>query len=113
VSLFTEFLTANYVEKIHSYSGEEVKFLNERLEGDYAEVRTVMLGRKTDIPMDYRLLKKGDDWKTYDVVVDGVSLVQNYRKQFASIVRSSSYKDLVVTLHDKVAQYNVKAKVSE
>ena len=113
VGLFTEFLTATYVERMHSYTGEEVKFLNERLEGDYAEVRTIMLGKKTDIPLDYRLMKKDDDWKAYDVVVDGVSLVQNYRKQFAAIVRSSSYNNLVVTLQDKVAHYNVKTKISE
>lgn len=113
VDLFTEFLTATYVEKIQTYSGEEVKFLNERLEGDYAEVKTIMVGRKTDIPMDYRLMKKGDDWKAYDVVVDGISMVRNYREQFATILRTSSYEELVSTLRQKVAQYNVKTKISE
>lgn len=113
VDLFTEFLTATYVEKIHSYSGEEVTFLNERVEGHYAEVKTVMVGKKTDTPMDYRLVKKGDDWKAYDVVVDGISLVRNYREQFAAILRVSSYERLVLTLREKVAQYNVKSKMSE
>ena len=61
VGLFTEFLTATYVEKIHSYSGEEVKFLNERLDGDYAEVKTVMVGKKTETPLDYRLMLKGGE----------------------------------------------------
>lgn len=113
VDLFTEFLTATYVEKIHSYSGEEVTFLNERVEGHYAEVKTIMVGKKTDTPMDYRLVKKGDDWKAYDVVVDGISLVRNYREQFAAILRVSSYERLVLTLREKVAQYNVKSKMSE
>ena len=113
VDLFTEFLTATYVEKIHSYSGEEVKFLSERLEGDHAEVKSIMVGKKTETPLDYRLMMKGGDWKAYDVLVDGISMVRNYREQFATILRSSSYEHLVQMLRDKVAQFNVKTKSSE
>ena len=113
VDLFTELLTATYVEQMHAYSGEEVTFLNERIQGDHAEVKTILVGKKTEIPMDYRLMKKGDDWKTYDVVFDGISLVRNYRGQFAAILRSSSYEHLVQILHEKNAQYNVKTKSSE
>ena len=113
VELFTEFLTATYVEKIHTYSGEEVRFLDERLEGEHAEVKTIMVGKKTDTPLDYRLMMKEDDWKAYDVVVDGTSLIRNYREQFASIIRSSSYEHLVQMLRDKVAQFNAKTKSTE
>ena len=113
VELFTEFLTATYVEKMHSYSDEEVTFLNERIEGNYAEVKSIMVGKKTEIPMDYRLMMKGDDWKAYDVLIDGISLVQNYRMQFAAILRSSSYEHLVQALSEKIVQYNVKTKSSE
>lgn len=113
VDLFTEFLTATYVEKIHTYSGEEVTFLNERLEGNYAEVKSIMVGKKTEIPMDYRLMKKGGDWKAYDVLVDGISLVRNYREQFATILRSSSYEHLAQMLREKNKQFNVKTKSAE
>jgi phospholipid transport system substrate-binding protein len=113
VGLFTEFLKATYVEKVHSYSGEEVKFLGERLVGNQAEVKSIMVGKKSKTPMDYRLIKKGGDWKAYDVVVDGIRLVQNYRGQFAAIVCSSSYEHLVQVLHGKIVQYNVKTKSSE
>src|SRR5215831_1748387 len=113
VILFTEFLTATYVEKIHAYSGEEVRFLNERLEGNYAEVKSIMVGKKTETPMDYRLMMKGGDWKAYDVLIDGISLVQNYRGKFAAILRSSSYEHFVQVLREKVAQYNLKTKSSE
>ena len=113
VDLFTEFLTATYVEKMHSYSGEEVTFLNEQLEGNHAEVKSIMVGKKTEISMDYRLMKKGDDWKAYDVLIDGISLVQSYRGQFTAILRASSYEHLVQMLRDKIAQYNVKTKSSE
>ena len=112
VDLFTELLTATYLEQMHAYSGEDVTFLNERLEGNHAEVKSLLVGKKTEIPMDYRLMKKGDDWKAYDVVVDGISLVRNYRGQFAAILRSSSYEHLVQALRDKNAQYNVKTRSS-
>ena len=113
VILFTEFLTNTYMEKIRDYAGEEVKFLNERLEGNYAEVKSFMVRKKTEIPLDYRLLLKGGEWKAYDVVVDGISLVRNYREQFAAILRSSSYEQLAQMLREKNMQYAAKFKSGE
>ena len=113
VGLFTEFLTSTYMEKIHDYAGEDVKFLNERLEKDYAEVKSLMVGKKTEIPLDYRLLLKGGEWKAYDVVVDGISLVRNYREQFTSILRSSSYEHLAQMLREKNVMYSAKTKSGE
>jgi phospholipid transport system substrate-binding protein len=94
-------LTNSYAEKIETYSGEGVHYLNERTEKEYAEVRTKVLSGKTEIPLDYRLINKGDDWRVYDVVIDGVSLVRNYREQFAKILKASSYADLVEQLRKK------------
>jgi phospholipid transport system substrate-binding protein len=101
VVLFKTLLTNSYAEKIETYSGEGVQYINERTEKDYAEVRTKVLTGKTEIPLDYRLLNKGNDWWVYDVVVDGVSLVNNYRGQFSKILRSSTYADLVDQLRKK------------
>jgi len=101
VALFRTLLTRSYADKIESYSGEGVQYLNERTEKDYAEVRTKVLTGKTEIPLDYRLVNKGTDWRVYDVVVDGVSLVNNYRGQFSKILRSSTYADLVDQLRKK------------
>lgn len=101
VALFRTLLTNSYADKIESYSGEGVQYLNERVEKDYAEVRTKVLTGKVEIPLDYRLINRGDDWRVYDVVVDGVSLVNNYRGQFSKILRSSSYADLVEQLRKK------------
>ena len=101
VALFRTLLTNSYADKIESYSGEGVQYLNERTEKDYAEVRTKVLTGKTEIPLDYRLVIKGTDWRVYDVVVDGVSLVNNYRGQFSKIIRSSTYADLVDQLRKK------------
>lgn len=101
VDLFKGLLSGTYVDKIEGYSGEQVHYLNERLEADYAEVRTKVASDKTEIPLDYRLLNKSGDWRVYDVVVDGVSLVNNYRSQFTKIIRESSYADLLEKLREK------------
>ena len=101
VALFQTLLTNSYADKVESYSGEGVLYLNERTEKDYAEVRTKVLSGKTQIPLDYRLINRANDWRVYDVVVDGVSLVNNYRGQFTKILRASSYADLVDQLRKK------------
>lgn len=99
--LFKGLLSGSYADKIEGYSGEQVHYLNERLEADYAEVRTKVASDKTEIPLDYRLLNTSGDWRVYDVVVDGVSLVNNYRSQFTKIIRESSYADLLEKLREK------------
>ena len=101
VELFQSFLSASYADKIEGYSGEQIEYLKERLEGDYAEVRTQLVSEKTEIPIDYRLLSRSEDWFVYDVVADGVSLVRNYRAQFDKIIRESGYDDLVEQLRKK------------
>ncbi len=106
VTLFRKLLINSYADKIEAYSGEGVQYINERTEKDYAEVRTKVLTGKIEIPLDYRLLNKGGDWRVYDVVVDGVSLVNNYRGQFSKILRSSTFADLVDQLRKKSDKTN-------
>jgi len=101
VGLFQTLLVNSYADKVEAYSGEGVDYINERTEKDYAEVRTKVLTGKTEIPLDYRLLFKASVWRVYDVVVDGVSLVNNYRGQFTKILRSGSFADLLDQLRKK------------
>lgn len=101
VELFKRFLSDRYAEKIEGYSGEQVVYLSERIEGTYAEIRTELHSDKTIIPMDYRLFSKDGRWHAYDIVVDGVSLVKNYRSQFQKIIRESSYEELVRKLRER------------
>jgi phospholipid transport system substrate-binding protein len=98
VDLFQSFLSASYADKIEGYSGEQVRYLSERLEGTYAEVSTKIVSEKTDIPIDYRLMSRSGDWFVYDVIADGVSVVRNYRGQFDKIMRESGYPGLVEEL---------------
>src|SRR5574341_284151 len=101
VELFQAFLSNSYADRITGYSGEQVQYLNERLEQGYAEGRTKVVSGKTESPLDYRMRNKDGDWRVYDVVIDGVSLVNNYRGQFSKIIRDSSYADLVEKLRKK------------
>ncbi len=101
VELFTKLLATSYADRIEGYSGEQVEYLNERRKGPYAEVKTRVASGKVELPIDYRMLLKGTEWRVYDVVVDGVSLVRNYRGQFSKILRSSSYAALVTQLRKK------------
>lgn len=95
VDSFKMFLSDRYAVKIRDYAGEQVEYLGERLEGDYAEIRTKLVSSKTNYPLDYRLIKKDGRWYAYDLVIDGVSLVKNYRSQFDRIIRADSHEELV------------------
>ena len=110
VDLFKSFLSDRYAGKIEGYSGEKVQYLSERLEGQYAEVRTKLVSSKVDIPMDYRLINKGGRWYAYDIIVDGVSLVKNYRSQFDKIIRSGSYEELTTRLRNRSVGEDKKEK---
>jgi phospholipid transport system substrate-binding protein len=103
VRLFGDLLEASYADKVERYTNEKVDYTREILDGtDHAEVRTVVLRKNDRIPMDYRLYKAGGNWMVYDVVIEGVSMVSNYRSQFSRIVRESSYGELVRRLRTKV-----------
>jgi phospholipid transport system substrate-binding protein len=94
--LFTDLIERAYISKIERYSGEKIAFAGEAVEGSLATVRTRFVTRQgTEIPVDYRMQQRGDRWLVYDVSVEGVSLVNNYRTQFDKIIQTSSYSELV------------------
>ena len=101
VTLFQQFLANSYVGNVDGYSGEQIEYGKERQKGDFAEVQTKVVSPKVQIPLDYRLLKKNGEWRVYDVVIDGVSLMKNYRGQFARIIDSDSFDTLLEKLRTK------------
>ena len=102
VRLFADLVERTYLKKIEDYSGEKVLYEGEIKEGDYATVRVKIVTRRgEDIPVEYRLKQQGG-WFIYDVSIEGVSLVNNYRIQFHSIISQSSYENLVKRLKEKV-----------
>lgn len=100
--LFETLLENSYADKIESYNQEKVLYGKEIVEGDSAEVRSrIVTAKRDEYSLDYRLLKKGGMWMAYDVVIEGVSLVANYRTQFNKIITSEGYPALVKKLRAK------------
>lgn len=105
VVLFTDLLEDAYIRKIERYGDEKVVYTDERTEGAYAVVRTkIITDKEVEIPVDYKIFKKGQKWEIYDIVIEGVSLVNNYRTQFNQIIRSGSYEELVKKLKKKTVK---------
>jgi len=106
VQLFADLLERSYISKIEVYGGEKIQFIGESIDGDRATVRTRITTREgSDIPIDYRMLPRGSRWLVYDVVIEGVSLVANYRAQFNKIITTSSYKELVKKMRTKQEEF--------
>jgi phospholipid transport system substrate-binding protein len=105
LGLYKKLLEDAYADKIIAYTDEKVVFGKEtNLSEKTFEVQTTIITKKADIPIHYRVIKKGNDWKVYDVVVEGVSLVSNYRNQFKEILSNKTPDALLDTLRKKVGK---------
>jgi phospholipid transport system substrate-binding protein len=103
--LFRALLEQVYMDRILAYSDEEVEFTKETtLSKKKAEVRSKIITNTAEIPIYYRMVYRGDRWKTYDVVIEGVSLVKNYRSQFNELMNRKSPEDLLAHLRKKTRQ---------
>ncbi len=104
VVLFTNILKDAYIGKTDEYSGEKVILVKERVDKEYATVQAkFILSTGSDVVVDYNMLSNSGEWKIYDVIIEGVSLVNNYRSQFNSILIKSTYKELVQRIKEKKA----------
>ena len=102
VGLFADLLERSYISKIETYGGEKIQYTAERADGDFATVSTRIVTKNgTEVPVDYRMVKRADRWLVYDVSIEGVSLVSNYRTQFNKIIQTTSYNELVSKLRNK------------
>ena len=102
VQLFADLLEQTYISKIDLFGGERLKFTDEKVDGDNAIVRAkVFTKQQTEVPVEARMLRKGDRWLIYDILIENISLVGNYRAQFDRIIRTSSYEDLVKRLRTR------------
>ena len=102
VQLFSDLLERSYIGKIETYGGEKIAYNGDSVEGDQAKVQTKLVAKGGgEIPIEYRMHKVGDRWLVYDVVIEGVSLVANYRTQFNKIIQTSSFKELMNKMKNK------------
>jgi phospholipid transport system substrate-binding protein len=105
IELFGKLLERTYMDKVGDYAGERAIYKDEKIDGDYGVVDIIVVGHEDrKIPVMYRVKKKGKDWYIYDVSVEGVSLINNYRTQFNSIILSSSYEGLIEKIKTKIAE---------
>ena len=96
VKLFGDLLEHSYISKIELYGGEKIQYIGDKIEGEQASVMSKLLTKtNTEVPIEYRMLKKGERWLVYDVIIEGVSLISNYRTQFNKIIQTSSFAELV------------------
>lgn len=104
VELFRGMLRDTYIDRITAYSNEQVNFTKELpLTDNAVEVQTTVVSNTATTPINYRAMKKGSEWKVYDVVIEGVSLVSNYRTQFRDILGNNPPQTLIDTLRKKKA----------
>ena len=106
ITLFSELLERSYISKIESYTGEQtIRYVQETIDKDYASVRTeIVVKRDANVEVEYKVLRRDGKWQIYDIVIEGVSLVNNYRTQFHNIVSQESYEALVKKLKVKLEQ---------
>ena len=102
VQLFGDLLERTYIAQIDLYSGERIRFTEERLDGNLAIVRAKLVTKQgTEVPVEARMNRKGERWLIYDVAIENVSLISNYRSQFDRIIRQNSYPELVKRLRSR------------
>ncbi len=105
IRLFTELLENSYLDQIESYNGEKITYGRENVDKDYAEVMTKVVSKKgEEFSVNYNLHSANGDWKVYDVVIENISLVNNYRSQFSRILAKSSFDELLKKLDAKTPE---------
>jgi len=113
VKLFSELLESAYVSRIRLYTDQRVEYKQEKIKGKRAVVNTFVVTAKADIPINYRVYRKGDDWYVYDVVIEEVSLIRNYRSSYGEIVQKDGIEGLLTALERKRATNEASREVDE
>lgn len=113
VRLFSELLEWSYISRIEAYTNEKVEYLGEKIKKNRAQVDTFILSGGTEIPLNYRLINKGDEWFVYDVIIEQISLISNYRSSYRTIVKNDGIDGLLVQMEQKIAELKASANKVE
>ena len=113
IALFKSLLENSYANKLEAYRDEKINYLDEIIKGKYALIKTEVVRRNSTIGVDYKLIEENGDWQVYDFVIEGVSMIRNYRSQFTKIIRKDSYEILVQKLTDKINEIEQGSEKSE
>ena len=105
---FSKLLISTYVSRIEAYTDERVEYVKEKIKGKKAVVDTLIITKTIEIPLNYKLIKRKKGWKIYDVIVEEVSLIRNYRSSYRVIVKKDGIDGLLMKIRDKVIDLNAK-----
>lgn len=108
VTLFTRFLVNNYMERIEAYTDETIEYPKEKIKENRAMVNTVILTKSVEIPVMYKMRLKKGEWLVYDVVIEGISLIKNYRSSYKEIVKKKGLGELMTMLEKKIKDNQTK-----
>lgn len=97
----TKLLENNYIGQLENYSGQSIEYNRERIKGEKAQVSTIIMSKGKKYPVHYIMLRDNEKWMVYDINIEGVSLVRNYRAEFKSIVRKEKFEGLIKVLEEK------------
>ncbi|MFO7766423.1 MAG: ABC transporter substrate-binding protein [Pelovirga sp.] len=103
IDLFTRILEETYLSRIDDYSSGSVRFLQQRVKDHRAIVDTLIIADEIELPVQYRMVYEGGDWRVFDIVIDGVSLIMNYRSSYGEIIRRQGYDGLFRLMEERVA----------
>ncbi len=112
VGLFAQLLQESYMGRIEAYTDERVEFVNERIKKKRAKVNTLIVTSSVEIPINYKLTKNGEKWLVYDVVIEEVSLIRNYRNSYRNIVKKEGIDGLLVKMEEKLDEIRQVAEAS-
>jgi len=105
VQLFAQLIENTYIGRIEAYTDEKVDFPGEKVKGKKAVVETLILTASADIPINYRVYrKKNGEWWVYDVIIEGISLISNYRSSYQEIVSKEGFDGLIAKMKDKIKE---------
>jgi phospholipid transport system substrate-binding protein len=105
VVFFSQYLEDTYRTKIEAYTNQKVEYVGETIRGKRAVVETLIITDNTEIPVNYKLKNNDGNWFAYDVVIEGVSLVNNYRSTFAAIVKNDGMDGLLNDIQTRINKY--------
>jgi phospholipid transport system substrate-binding protein len=105
VTLFSQLIENTYIGRVEAYTDEKVDYPGEKVKGNKAVVATLILTASADIPIDYKVYqKKNGEWWVYDVIIEGISLISNYRSSYQDIVSKEGLDGLLAKMRDKIKE---------
>jgi phospholipid transport system substrate-binding protein len=110
VFFFSQYLEDTYRMKIEAYTNQKVEFVGETIRGKRAIVETLIITDDVEIPVNYKLKENDGNWFAYDVIIEGVSLVNNYRSTFSVIVKNDGMDGLLTDIKSRINKYKATQK---